>query len=110
RTWAALTKRSFTTVKEAVDSRDPLPDGICLDAEGAVWMGDAGGRGALRVAQGGKILDRVPTPDLSVYAVALGGAGRRTLCLCAARSLLSNDPAVEKESVLFSARVDVPGV
>jgi len=110
RTWAALTQSSFSTVKEAVDSRDPLPDGICLDAEGAIWIGDAGGRGALRVAPGGKILDRVDTPDLSVYAVALGGADRRTLYLCAARPLLSNDATVEKESVLFSTRVDVPGV
>jgi len=110
RIWAALSPRSYSTVKEAVDSRDPLPDGICLDAEGAVWIGDAGGRGALRIGAGGKILDRVSTPDMSVYAVALGGSDRRTLYLCAARPLLTNDPTVAMESALLSTRVDVPGV
>jgi sugar lactone lactonase YvrE len=110
RIWANLSKHDFTSVKESVKSGDPLPDGICMDAEGAVWIGDAGGRSALRIAPGGEILARVPTPGLSVYAVALGGADRKTLFLCAARPLFTNDATVEKESVLFSTGVDVPGI
>lgn len=110
RTWAALSDREFTTVSECLGSGDPLPDGIALDGEGALWIADAGGRSALRVAPGGEILDRVPTPDLSVFAVALGGPDLKTLYLCASPPLYSSDPRVEKKAVLLATRVDVPGV
>lgn len=110
RTWAALSDRSFATVSECLVSGAPLPDGIALDTEGALWIGDAGGRAALRVAPGGEILDRVPTPDLSVFAVALGGADLKTLYMCASPPLYSHDPRVEKKAVLLATRVDVPGV
>ncbi|HXR89453.1 MAG TPA: SMP-30/gluconolactonase/LRE family protein [Steroidobacteraceae bacterium] len=110
RTWAALSDREFTTVSECLGSGDPLPDGIALDGEGALWIADAGGRSALRIAPGGEILDRVPTPDLSVFAVALGGPDLKTLYLCASPPLYSSDPRVEKKAVLLATRVDVPGV
>ena len=55
------------------------PDGICLDAEGAVWTG-SGGYGVVRVAPGGEILQRVELAgNRAPLAVALGGADRRTL-------------------------------
>lgn len=110
RTWAALSDRSFATVGECLGSGAPLPDGIALDTEGALWIGDAGGRAALRVAPGGEILDRVATPELSVFAVALGGPDLKTLYMCASPPLFSHDPSVEKKAVLLATRVDVPGV
>ncbi|HEX8757900.1 MAG TPA: SMP-30/gluconolactonase/LRE family protein [Steroidobacteraceae bacterium] len=110
RTWAALSDRSFATASECLGSGAPLPDGIALDTEGALWIGDAGGRAALRVAPGGEILDRVPTPELSVFAVALGGPDLKTLYMCASPPLFSHDPSVEKKAVLLATRVDVPGV
>ncbi|MFI0448513.1 SMP-30/gluconolactonase/LRE family protein [Actinomadura sp. 6N118] len=60
------------------------PDGITLDAEGAVWMADAGGNRALRVREGGEILEEISAGDLGVFACALGGEDGRTLFLCAA--------------------------
>ncbi len=57
------------------------PDGICLDEEGAVWFADAVGRAAVRVREGGEILDRVPT-EQGCYACTLGGPDGRTLFLC----------------------------
>ena len=47
------------------------PDGICLDAEGAVWTSQ-GERDCVRVAEGGEILDRVEL-DRSPFACMLGG-------------------------------------
>ena len=35
------------------------PDGICLDADGAVWYGDVGRRHCVRVEQGGQVLASV---------------------------------------------------
>lgn len=110
RTWATLSDRSFATVTECLGSGAPLPDGIALDTEGALWIADAGGRAALRVAPGGEILDRVPTPGLTVFAVALGGSDLKTLFMCASPPLYSHDPSAEKKAVLLAARVDVPGI
>jgi len=110
RTWAALSDRNFATVSECLGSGAPLPDGIALDTEGALWIADAGGRGALRVAPGGGILDRVPTAELSVFAVALGGPDLKTLYMCASPPLYSHDPRVEKRAVLLATRVEAPGV
>jgi sugar lactone lactonase YvrE len=48
------------------------PDGICLDATGAVWFADVPGHRCVRVAAGGAVLDTVPL-DRGAFACALGG-------------------------------------
>jgi sugar lactone lactonase YvrE len=107
-TWADF-GQTDATVQGTVASGLPLPDGMALDEEGAVWIGDAAGGAALRIARGGQVLDRVETAPLAVYAVALGGADRQTLFMCAAPPLLEGDPANERRAVLLSCRVSVPG-
>lgn len=59
------------------------PDGICLDAEGAVWAADPIGRRVLRVLPGGAVTDIVGFEQVPVACV-LGGAERRTLYVCVA--------------------------
>ncbi|WP_030435195.1 SMP-30/gluconolactonase/LRE family protein [Actinoplanes subtropicus] len=60
------------------------PDGICLDAEGAVWV-STGGSAVVRVAEGGKVLQRVElAEDRAPFALALGGPDGRTLFLLTA--------------------------
>lgn len=86
-----------------------LPDGMTLDAEGCLWMADAKGDGALRVREGGEVVDRVDTGDLSVFALTFGSEDRRTLYLCAAPPLGTTDPSAERLGALFSCPVDVPG-
>jgi sugar lactone lactonase YvrE len=56
-------------------------DGICLDAEGAVWT--PAGQTCLRVREGGEVLETVEL-DRFCFACALGGADRRTLFMLAA--------------------------
>ena len=58
------------------------PDGICLDAEGAVWFASPGGNEVIRVREGGTITDRISTDGLSAFACMLGGVDRRTLFVC----------------------------
>ncbi len=84
------------------------PDGIAVDCEGAVWVADAHGSGAFRVDGEGRVVEMVPTGDLSVYAVALGGADGRTLFLCAAPSVLGHDPADQPRGQLLAHRVTAP--
>jgi sugar lactone lactonase YvrE len=62
-----------------------LADGICADAEGAVWTPSwyENESCCLRVADGGQVLDRIPL-DQSGFACALGGADGRTLFMLTA--------------------------
>ena len=58
------------------------PDGICMDAEGAVWV-STGGFSVARVAEGGKVLQRVELEEnRAPFALMLGGPDRRTLFIC----------------------------
>jgi sugar lactone lactonase YvrE len=60
------------------------PDGICLDAEGAVWV-STGENSIVRVAEGGEVLQRVElSEDRAPFALMLGGADRRTLFIMTA--------------------------
>jgi sugar lactone lactonase YvrE len=61
-----------------------FPDGICLDAENAVWYGDVPDKCCVRVRvrEGGEVLETVEL-DRGCFACMLGGAVRRTLFLMA---------------------------
>jgi sugar lactone lactonase YvrE len=59
-----------------------VPDGICMDAEGAVWYGDVPNKRCVRVRGGGDVLQTVDL-DRGCFACALGGMDRRTLFMVA---------------------------
>ena len=55
------------------------PDGICLDAEGAIWVASPRSREFVRVHEGGRISQRIPSGTGSAIACALGGPEGRSL-------------------------------
>jgi sugar lactone lactonase YvrE len=55
-----------------LSARMCAPDGICLDADGAVWVANALAGQCLRVAEGGEVLDEVETSQ-TCFACMLGG-------------------------------------
>ena len=65
------------------DLGDAAPDGICVDAEGAVWYADVPHRSCVRVAEGGEVLEVVEV-DRGCFACMLGGSDSRTLFVVAA--------------------------
>jgi sugar lactone lactonase YvrE len=64
------------------DLEEGVPDGICLDAENAVWYGDVPNTRCVRVREGGEVLQSVEL-DRGCFACALGGADRSTLFMMA---------------------------
>ena len=87
--------------------RGTSPDGICLDAEGAVWVADANGSACLRVREGGEVVDRVDT-GRGCFACMLGGADRRTLFLMTAEGF--EGAAIRRRTAAIEVvEVEVPG-
>jgi sugar lactone lactonase YvrE len=65
------------------DLEDGVPDGICIDADNAVWYADVPNRRCVRVREGGEVLQTVDV-DRGCFACMLGGPDRRTLFIMAA--------------------------
>ena len=87
RTWAKL--------------EDAMPDGICLDAEGAIWVASPFGNDVLRVEEGGRVTHRV-TASTNTFACMLGGPQRRHLFVCSAAT---HEPKACREQ--RSAKIEV---
>jgi len=68
------------------DLGEGTPDGICADAQDAVWYADVPGRRCVRVAEGGTVLQAVEL-DRGGFACVLGGPAGRTLFIVAAEWL-----------------------
>jgi sugar lactone lactonase YvrE len=64
------------------DLGDGVPDGICLDADGAVWYADVPNKSSVRVREGGEVLQRIDL-DRGCFACMLGGVDNRTLFMIA---------------------------
>lgn len=83
------------------------PDGIALDAEGAVWVADAEGGACVRVREGGEITDVVDT-GRGCFACALGGPDRRTLFLLTGDGF-TGEAIRGRSGAIETVEVDVPG-
>src|SRR5215213_11987531 len=64
------------------DLGDGAPDGICVDAEGAVWFADVPNKRCVRVREGGEVLQTVEL-DRGCFACMLGGPDGRSLFMMA---------------------------
>jgi sugar lactone lactonase YvrE len=62
---------------------ESAPDGICADADGAIWVATVPGQSCVRVQEGGEVLNTVPS-DRGCFACMLGGGDGRTLFIAAA--------------------------
>jgi sugar lactone lactonase YvrE len=85
-----------------------VPDGICLDAEGCIWVASPLGQQLLRVEQGGRITHRVDVSRRAI-ACALGGPDRKTLFAATSDSFAPEECRAARRGAIEVARVDVAG-
>jgi sugar lactone lactonase YvrE len=85
-----------------------FPDGICLDAEGAIWVAAPHPGEVIRVLEGGAISHRV-TVSTRPYACMLGGDDRRRLFVCTAGSAIPEEVRVRPGGKIETIDVEAPG-
>lgn len=94
-------RRTFADLGERV------PDGICLDSAGGIWVADPVNARCFRVVDGGEVTDEIEL-ELNCFACMLGDDDRRTLYMVTAPSSrpADDDPARGR---IETARVGIPG-
>jgi sugar lactone lactonase YvrE len=95
-------RRAWATLDGAV------PDGICLDAEGAIWVASPVSHEVLRVREGGQVTDRVRV-EKQAFACMLGGPDRKTLFICTASDGHPEKSRAARDGRIEVVDVDVPG-
>jgi len=92
------------------DLGDGTPDGICTDAQDAVWYADVPNRRCVRVAAGGIVLQTVDL-DRGGFACALGGPEGTTLFIVAAewRGMTESEMVPPGSGQVLTIDVEVPG-
>lgn len=73
----------------AIDPADGLPDGLCVDAEGGIWIALFGGGAIRRHLPDGRLDLHVPLPVTNPTSLAFGGPGLRDLFVTSARHRLT---------------------
>jgi len=84
-----------------------LPDGICLDAEGAIWVASTQTSECLRVVEGGTVVERVSVGDRLAVACALGGEDGHTLFVATSIHLAPDDCRALRDSRIETVAVAV---
>lgn len=90
------------------DLGENVPDGIALDAEGAIWVASPTRSEVIRVKQGGEVTERIKVAT-DAFACMLGGPDRRTLFVATAASSDPEECRRKPTGRIEIAQVEVPG-
>jgi sugar lactone lactonase YvrE len=93
-------RRVWASLKESMVA----PDGICVDAQGGIWVANALAPVVIRVEEGGQVTDTVTTSQ-NAYACALGGPKGRHLLICTAPTSVHSLAAAEASGRLEMVEV-----
>ena len=85
-----------------------VPDGICLDAEGAIWVASPGTLNCMRVLPSGRVTHMIDC-ERGAFACMLGGDDRRTLFILTAKSSDPQACRANRDGRVEFVHVEVPG-
>jgi sugar lactone lactonase YvrE len=85
------------------------PDGVCLDDDGHAWVALFSEDAFVRVAPGGEVVERIPTPGRRAVACCLGGPAGRTLFCITAETTHDDLIRGKSTSQIEATEVDVGG-
>ncbi len=85
----------------------PVPDGICLDAEGAIWVASPSTNDVIRIEEGGSLLDKIEV-DMGAFACMLGGEKGNTLFISTAKDSQEEMCLREKSARIETVEVNIP--
>ncbi|MFZ0246796.1 SMP-30/gluconolactonase/LRE family protein [Candidatus Binatus sp.] len=83
------------------------PDGICLDAENAIWVACPTMSEVIRVKQGGEVAERIKV-ETDAFACMLGGADGRTLFVATAPNSDPEKCRASRNGRIETTQVEVP--
>ena len=83
-----------------------IPDGLCVDEAGCIWVAVYGGNCVARYTADGKLDRKIDVPAKAVTSLCFGGSDRRDLYIVTADN--TEDP--ERKGTIFRTRVDTPGL
>ena len=100
-------RRVWADLRSIEEGYTPVPDGICLDAEGAIWVASPSTNDVIRVQEGGALLDKVEV-DRGAFACMLGGENGNTLFISTANDSTEEACLKERSARIEVIDVDVP--
>jgi sugar lactone lactonase YvrE len=107
----AFTRRADGTLTDrrvwAPLPSEVMPDGICIDAAGAIWIASVTTNECLLVQEGGAVVARVDTGDRRAIDCVLGGEDGRVLYIATNRHLSPRRTRAARAGCIERARVDV---
>jgi D-xylonolactonase len=83
-----------------------IPDGLCVDEAGCIWVAVYGGNCVARYTTDGKLDRKIDVPAKAVTSLCFGGSDRRDLYIVTADN--TEDP--ERKGTVFRTRADTPGL
>jgi len=86
-----------------------VPDGICVDKEGAIWAASPSTGSVLRLREGGEVTDTIVTGRQAI-AAALGGQDGRTLFVSTSASVNREECRRDRSACVEAIKVDIPAL
>ena len=100
-------RRVWADLSSIEEGYDPVPDGICLDAEGAIWVASPSTNDVIRIQEGGILLDKIEV-DRGAFACMLGGEKGKTLFISTSKGSQEEICLKEKSARIETVEVVVP--
>ena len=100
-------RRVWADLSSIEEGYVPVPDGICLDAEGAIWVASPSTNDVIRIEEGGSLLDKVEV-EIGAFACMLGGEMGNTLFISTAKDSQEEICLKEKSARIETIEVSIP--